>query len=53
MTEFENLGRAKPGSRMLKRGYTINLAPNATNKPLAETKPPAKPEREKKPSVNV
>ena len=39
-----NLGKAKPNDRMYKRGYVINLAPNATNKPAAE-KPPASPDR--------
>jgi len=28
-----DLGKAKPGSGMHKRGYVINLAPNAVNKP--------------------
>jgi hypothetical protein len=43
------LGKAKPNDPFFTRGYTINLAPNATNKPPAETKPPAKPKRKKKP----
>jgi hypothetical protein len=39
---------------MFKRGYTINLAPNAINKPAAEEPAatpelPANPERKKKP----
>jgi hypothetical protein len=45
----KHLGEAKPNSPFFTRGYTINLAPNATNKPAAETKPPAKPKRKNKP----
>jgi len=40
----KHLGKAKPNSPFFTRGYTVNLAPNAINKPAAE-KPPAKPER--------
>ena len=39
---FGDLGKAKPNDRRFKRGYLINLAPNAINKPAAE-KPPANP----------
>jgi hypothetical protein len=51
---FRNLGKAKPGSRMHKRGYIVNLAPNAVNKPAAEKpaatpEPPASPDRKKSP----
>jgi hypothetical protein len=38
-----NLGKAKPDSRMYKRGWLINLAPNATtNKPAEKPAKPAK-----------
>lgn len=43
-TKINNLGKAKPNDRMFKRGYTVNLAQNAVNKPAAE-KPPAKPSK--------
>ena len=50
MSKVNDLGLAKPGSPMLKRGYTINLAPNAiAKKPATTEKPPAKPKRKKKP----
>jgi hypothetical protein len=43
VAKVNNLGAAKPNSRMFKRGYTINLMSNVPNeKPAAETKPPAK-----------
>jgi hypothetical protein len=52
MIKVNSLGKAKPNDRMFKRGYTVNLAPNAINKPAAEkpasaTKPPASPDRKK------
>jgi hypothetical protein len=49
MSKINNLGKAKPGSRMFTRGYTINLAPNAIAKQPTTEKPPAKPKRKKKP----
>ncbi len=48
MTKVNSLGAAKPNDSMFKRGYTINLAPNAVNKPATEqppAKPPKKPDR--------
>jgi hypothetical protein len=41
MTKINNLGKAKSNDRMFKRGYTVNLAPNAVNKPAAAPEPPA------------
>jgi hypothetical protein len=50
MTKLVSLGRAKPDSRMFKRGYTINLMSNVPQeKPAAAPEPPAKPKRKKKP----
>jgi hypothetical protein len=37
-------GNAKPDSRMYKRGYIINLAPNAVKKPTAAVPKPPKEE---------
>jgi hypothetical protein len=49
-TKIIDLGRAKPGSRMYQRGYTINLMSNVPQeKPTAAPEPPAKPKRKKKP----
>lgn len=40
MSKVNSLGAAKPNDKMFKRGYTVNVAPNAVNK----NKPaPAKP----------
>jgi hypothetical protein len=47
MTKLVDLGRAKPDSRMFKRGYTVNLVPNPKKKPASATKPPASPDRKK------
>jgi hypothetical protein len=38
-----HLGKAKPNDPMHKRGYLINLAPNATTK-KTPAKPPKKPD---------
>jgi hypothetical protein len=46
----KHLGEAKPNDPLYTRGYTINLMSNVPKEtPTAETKPPAKPERKKKP----
>jgi hypothetical protein len=48
------LVKDKPNSPFFTRGYTINLMSSVPQeKPAAAPEPPAKPERKKKPSVNV
>ncbi len=43
------LGKAKPNSPLLTRGYTINVMSNVPKeKPTATAEPPAKPKSKKK-----
>jgi hypothetical protein len=46
MAKVNNLGHAKPDSRMLKRGYLVNLIPNKRTEKPAE-RPEEKPSEKK------
>jgi hypothetical protein len=48
-TKVNDLGKAPEGSEFYNRGYTVNIAANAVTKKPTAAKPPAKPERKKKP----